>query len=136
MRRFLLVMLSLVVVGSLTGVGVSLAAKTTPPITYTPQRINFGRVAVGDTSPAVTITFTNTLLYPVYAEAPAISPPFEVVSGTCEQPVAAEGGTCTEQVVFKPTSKGHYRTQAAFVWHQAPLVIVDTSIVKLAGGAY
>jgi hypothetical protein len=79
--------------------------------TLTPVSNDFGTVVQGlSTSPATLFTLTNTTAFPIKLAATpvtGVTNQFAIVSNTCANAnLAANSGTCTVGVIFKPTSNG------------------------------
>ncbi|MFN8512849.1 MAG: choice-of-anchor D domain-containing protein [Chloroflexia bacterium] len=85
----------------LSGVGISSA------VGLTPASLDFGNQQVGTTSPAKTVTLTNTSNGPLsITSVVSSSAEFQVVGNTCGSQTIAPNATCTVSVVFSPTSAG------------------------------
>jgi FtsP/CotA-like multicopper oxidase with cupredoxin domain len=81
--------------------------------TLTPVSNNFGTIVTGlSTSPATLFTLTNTTAFPITLTAiPTLigaNNQFAIASNTCTvaASLAANNGTCTVGVIFKPTTNG------------------------------
>jgi hypothetical protein len=86
---------------SLTGVGQS--------ITVSPTSLNFGTVAVGNTSSPQAVTVTNvstaTVTFTGFVFAGGASGDYLISANTCGATIAA-GASCSVSVEFKPTTLG------------------------------
>ena len=91
---------------------IKLAADAVPPkISVSPMNVNFGGVAVGNTSVPKTITIKNTGLSELAVDSPVKSgndPSDFTVSGSCTALTAmrAAGAPCALQVTFTPGTTG------------------------------
>jgi hypothetical protein len=77
---------------------------TSSAITFKPASLTFASQKVGTTSPAKTITMSNSTPSPVTIGSIAISGPF-AETNTCGASIAANG-TCTITVTYTPTATG------------------------------
>jgi len=76
-----------------------------PPVSITPNGLNFGNVAIGASSPQQVFTVSNPARTPVALGSPAATAPFAVASTTCGTTLAALS-TCTANVTFTPSAVG------------------------------
>lgn len=156
MRRFFLVMLSLILVGALAGAGTSLAKRTdqypssVSGITVSPSRLHFGHVAAYGTK-TEQVTITNNTGYAITFES---AQPVDVssnsgfyegefsVGDTCTnlptgELQVANGGTCNIDVTLQGMDhKGRFAAEAAFSF-QDPAPDVEGTVTvytKLSGG--
>jgi hypothetical protein len=83
---------------NLTGNGI-------PPVTLSPTSLSFGRLPVGETSPAMTVTFTNNQNVAVNFNSILASGDFAVAGNTCGSSIGALA-SCTVGVTFKPSATG------------------------------
>src|ERR1022692_4730608 len=83
---------------NLTGNGI-------PPVTLSPTGLSFGRLPVGETSPAMTVTFTNNQNVAVNFNSILASGDFAVAGNTCGSSIGALA-SCTVGVTFKPSATG------------------------------
>src|SRR5208283_5213584 len=83
---------------ALTGVGIA-------PVSISPKTLNFGSVAVGNTSAAKSVTLTNHQRIALNFTSIVASGDFAVASNTCGASIAA-GATCAVGVTFTPASVG------------------------------
>jgi hypothetical protein len=74
-------------------------------IVLSPEIVDFGILALGDTSLAQTVTIRNSGPSPVSIDHLATSMGFSITSTSCPQPPATvdSQGTCTVEVVFAPS---------------------------------
>ncbi len=80
-----------------------------PKIKMRPKSLDFGQVQAGTTSPAQSVTLTNSSAVSVtLAVAPAATPPYNVSANTCDT-LPAHDGTCTISVEFDPASPGEFK---------------------------
>ncbi len=77
-------------------------------ISVSPKAINFGKVSVGDTSPAQTVTITNTGTGILNTIGFATNAPFDSDPSACDSPLGP-GASCPVLVTFAPTKKGTAR---------------------------
>jgi len=84
---------------------VSLSGTGIAPVTLSGTGLSFGIVAVGNTSPAKTVTLTNHETTTLTFSGINASAGFTIASNTCGASVAA-GGNCTVGVTFSPTRTG------------------------------
>src|SRR5215469_895962 len=89
---------------SLTGVG------TQAVLSISPSSLAFGNINVGSTSTAQTVTLTNTgttTLTGLFGnQVLSDLTNYAIINNACSSTLAANGGTCTIQVQFKPTVQG------------------------------
>ncbi len=83
---------------NLTGNGI-------PPVTLSPTSLSFGRLPVGETSPAMTVTFTNNQNVAVNFNSILASGDFAVAGNTCGSSIGALA-SCTVGVTFTPSATG------------------------------
>ena len=83
---------------NLTGNGI-------PPVTLSPTSLSFGRLPVGETSPAMTVTFTNNQNVAVNFSSILASGDFAVAGNTCGSSIGALA-SCTVGVTFTPSATG------------------------------
>jgi hypothetical protein len=76
-------------------------------LTFSPTSLKFSRQTIGTTSPAKTVTATNSFPLPVTIKKVTTSGDF-AQTNTCPVPPAtlAAGATCTATVTFSPTATG------------------------------
>jgi hypothetical protein len=86
---------------SLGGTGSS----SSSPVTLSASSLNLGTVALGTTSPAVTVTLTNRQSASLSITSVGISGAFAISGNTCGTSLAG-GASCTVGVTFTPTSTG------------------------------
>jgi hypothetical protein len=84
---------------------VSLSGTGSAPVTLSTSSLNFGRVTVGKTSTALTVTVTNLQAATLSFSSIKTSGPFAIASNTCGGSIAG-GAKCAVGVTFKPTVKG------------------------------
>lgn len=84
---------------------VSLSGTGSAPVTLSASTLNFGRVPVGTTSAAKTLTLTNHEPVALNLAGLIATAPFAVSSTTCGTSVAA-GGRCSISLTFSPTASG------------------------------
>jgi hypothetical protein len=103
-------------------------------ISLTPNTNNFGSVVVGDTSPTVSFTATNTSSLPAPAPVTltgANAGDYQLAGGTCAGLTGLPAnGTCTVLVRFAPLSPG---AKAAFLNVGMPAASADLSGLGVAG---
>jgi hypothetical protein len=80
-------------------------AETQSNISYSPEMIDFGIRALGNTSAAKKVTIRNDGSAPLLIDQLSVSAGFSIVACSCPKPpdVVASQGTCTVEVVFKPS---------------------------------
>ncbi|MHB8382714.1 MAG: DUF7948 domain-containing protein [Candidatus Binataceae bacterium] len=86
----------------------------TGSIAIAPKSLNFGRVALGQSSAAMTVTLTNENPLAMTLSAPSLSDSrheFAIGAANCTSTLAANGGTCSISVRFDPTVKGAAKAQ-------------------------
>ena len=74
-------------------------------LTVSPAQLNFSLVTPGTTSPAQSVTITNSTGIAIDALTLSAPAPFSIAQSTCSGGVAA-GASCTASVVFTPTLGG------------------------------
>ena len=84
----------------LTGNGAAAAAVVLNPVT-----VNFGPTAIGATSPAQSVTISNTGGVPSSIAAITVTGDFKIVANTCGSSLNAASG-CTVSIGFLPTASG------------------------------
>src|SRR6267143_1889177 len=84
---------------------VSLIGSGSAPVSLSSTRLSFGTLAVGDTSPARTVTVTNRQNVALSFSSITVSGPFAVASNTCVADIAA-GASCAIGVAFSPDALG------------------------------
>ena len=84
---------------------VSLTGTGNTPVTLSASTLNFGTVAVGNTSAAKTVTLTNHENVSLNFSSILTSEGFAVASNTCGASIVA-GAICTVGVTFSPTVTG------------------------------
>jgi hypothetical protein len=84
----------------LTGIGAAPAS-----VVLSPLSLQFGSLTVGKTSPAQSITVSNTGGLSATLQPPAISGDFQMTANTCGATLAP-GVSCTVSIVFSPTAAG------------------------------
>ena len=101
-------------------------------LTFSPPSIKFSRQTIGTTSPAKTVTATNSFPLPVTVKKVTTSGNF-AETNTCPSHPAqlAPGATCTASVTFTPTATGS-RTGKLTITDTAP---ASLQTVKLTGTA-
>ena len=103
---------SLVVTSNASDPSVSVKLKgkaKTAGITITPKSLSFGKVAIGESSAAMTVTLTNENPLVMTLAAPTLTDPrgeFAIDTTNCTATLAVNGGTCSISVLFHPTAKG------------------------------
>ena len=100
-----------------------------PILRYGPKGLGFGKVSVGTMSPAKTVTLINRTTVPIDISSIVSSSNDFSENNTCGGSIAAQGGTCTLSVTFKPSATG---------LETATLTITDdarggTHLVRLTG---
>jgi len=76
-----------------------------PVLTLVPTSLKWGKILVGKTSAAKTVTATNTGTATLNFTSIGISGDFLIKSNTCGASLAV-GKSCKVKVTFKPTQKG------------------------------
>lgn len=84
---------------------VGLTGTGTAPVTLSSSILNFGKVTVGSTSAAKTVTVTNRQSVPLNFSGISASGDFAVASTTCGASLGA-GARCSVGVTFTPTVAG------------------------------
>ncbi len=74
------------------------------PVTLSTNSLNFGNVAVGVQSSPLPVTVTNNQTVALNITNISTSGGVFTQTNTCQQPLGANGGTCTISVYFTPTS--------------------------------
>jgi hypothetical protein len=74
------------------------------PVTLSTSSLNFGNVEVGVQSPPLTVTVTNNQTVALNISSISTGGGVFTQTNTCQQPLGANGGTCTVSVYFTPTS--------------------------------
>ena len=74
-------------------------------ISYSPEMIDFGIRELGNTSAAQKVTIQNDGMNPLLIDQLSVSAGFSIVGCSCPKPpeTVASQGTCTVEVVFKPS---------------------------------
>ena len=74
-------------------------------ISYSPEMIDFGIRELGNTSAAQKVTIRNDGATPLLIDQLSVSAGFSIVGCSCPKPpeTVASQGTCTVEVVFKPS---------------------------------
>jgi hypothetical protein len=103
---------TLVVSSSTPGVAavsvpLSSSGQSSAGLNVSPALIAFPIVLPGQSSPAQTVTLTNTGGSAASSLALTAAPPFSLVQNTCGSSLAA-GARCTAGVIFSPTLNGSY----------------------------
>jgi sugar lactone lactonase YvrE len=83
----------------------SLTGNGSAPVSLSPTSLNFGTLAVGDTSSARAVTLTNRLNSMLSFTSITASAGFAVATNTCGSSVAA-GASCAVGVTFTPAALG------------------------------
>lgn len=85
-------------------------------LTFSPTSLKFPRQTIGTTSPAKTVTATNSFPLPVTVKKVTTSGDF-AQTNTCPVPPAqlATGATCTASVTFTPTATGTRTGRLTFI---------------------
>src|SRR6267378_494262 len=83
----------------------ALAGTSVAPVSLSVNTLNFGVIAVGNTSLAKSVTLTNYQNTPVNFASILPSGDFAVASNTCGSTIAARA-SCTVGLAFSPTAKG------------------------------
>ena len=80
-------------------------AEVEPNISYSPEMIDFGIRELGNTSAAQKVTIRNDGSTPLLIDQLSVSAGFSIVGCSCPKPpeTVASQGTCTVEVVFKPS---------------------------------
>lgn len=80
-------------------------AVTESNISYSPEMIDFGIRELGNTSAAQKVTIRNDGATPLLIDQLSVSAGFSIVGCSCPKPpeTVASQGTCTVEVVFKPS---------------------------------
>jgi sugar lactone lactonase YvrE len=84
---------------------VSLSGTGSPPVTLSSSSLSFGKVTIGNTSSAKTVTLTNRQSVSLTFSSIGTSGPFAIGSNTCGTSLAA-GASCAVGVTFTPTATG------------------------------
>ncbi|MCX6059400.1 MAG: choice-of-anchor D domain-containing protein [Chloroflexi bacterium] len=79
--------------------------ETKTNIILSPEIVDFGILALGDTSSAQTVTIKNDASAPLLLDDISVSAGFSISASSCPQPpkTVASQGMCTVEVVFAPT---------------------------------
>jgi Abnormal spindle-like microcephaly-assoc'd, ASPM-SPD-2-Hydin/Putative Ig domain len=95
---------------ALFGLSAAPAAAAAPAVTLTPTSLTFGAQDVGTTSPAQSVTVTNTGDAPLFINSAATRGEdpldFTEVDDGCSGLTLAAGTACTVSITFKPTTTG------------------------------
>jgi len=91
----------------LTGTGVA-------PVTLSPTKLTFAKLAAGETSAAQTVTLTNNQNTALNFNSILASGDFAVATNTCGTSIGAAPATCTVGVTFTPTTTGTRTGQLTF----------------------
>ena len=83
----------------------SLSGTGTVPVTVSPTSLAFGKLPLGETSAAMTVTVTNNLPTALTIKNVTVTGDFAVVSNTCS-PSVSPSGMCGIDVTFTPQSTG------------------------------
>lgn len=70
-----------------------------------PAQLNFSVLGAGRSSPAQSVTVTNSSSYAIGSVALATAAPFSIAQNTCGGSLAA-GANCSASLVFQPTASG------------------------------
>jgi len=70
-----------------------------------PKQINFSVLGAGQSSPAQTVTVTNSSAYTIASVTLAARAPFSIAENNCSSSLGA-AASCTAAIVFQPTSAG------------------------------
>ncbi|MBZ5560734.1 MAG: choice-of-anchor D domain-containing protein [Acidobacteriia bacterium] len=84
---------------------VTLAGTGSAPVTFSSSSLNFGTVAIGNTSAIKSVTVTNRLNVPLSFASIVASSGFAIASTTCGAGIAA-GANCSVGVTFTPSAIG------------------------------
>jgi hypothetical protein len=84
-----------------------------PGASVSPTSLNFGKVAIGHTSPAKTVTLTNTGSATLNISSIVTSGDFAISNNTCGAQLNA-GASCTVKVTFTPTAKNARKGNLTF----------------------
>jgi hypothetical protein len=84
---------------------VTLSGNGSAPVTFSTSGLNFGTVAIGNTSASKTVTVTNRLPAPLGISSIVASGSFVIGGTTCGASLAA-GANCSVSVTFVPTAIG------------------------------
>jgi hypothetical protein len=76
------------------------------PVTLSTTALNFGNQAVGVQSPGQTVTVTNNQSVALNISSISTGGGVFTQTNTCQQPLNADGGTCTITVYFTPATQG------------------------------
>ena len=93
------------ITGATQQIQISGSGTLPPPVSITPNGLNFGNVAVGSSSGAQAFTISNPARTPVALTALTATGPFSVSSTTCGASLPALS-SCTANVVFTPSTLG------------------------------
>ena len=85
---------------ALSGVGLAPAG-----LNVSPAQLTFVEATLGQSSPAQTVTVSNTATVAATGLALATAPPFSLAQNTCGASLAA-GASCTAAVTFTPSANG------------------------------
>ena len=107
---------------------VSLTGTGSAPVTLSTSSLSFNTVAVGNTSTARTVTFTNQQNVALNFSSITASGPFAVASNTCGASVSA-GASCTVGVTFSPITTGSITGTLTFTDDAA----TSPQVVSLSG---
>jgi Bacterial Ig domain len=129
---------------TVTGSPVTLTGTGVAPVTtasVSPTSLAFGSWATGSTSPAQSVTVSNTGNVPLaggtFTLAAPFSQPAGAAGGTCGA-VLAVGAHCTINVMFAPTTAGTFQTQTLTVAYTgatitgSPVALSGTGVVTPA----
>ena len=101
-----------------------------------PSQIDFSALAAGQSSPASTVTVTNTSNYAIGAITLTVSAPFSITQNMCTGVLAA-GANCTANIVFQPTAPGSFTGEFTV---SSPAVAAQATVglsgIGLAGLAF
>ena len=104
------------------------AGKVASGLNVSPAQLAFGAVTVGSSSPAQTITVSNTSNIAASQLALSVTSAFSMVQNTCASTLAA-GSTCTVGIAFAPTVTG----PATGAFNVASPSIATSATVPLSG---
>src|SRR6185369_11629114 len=101
-----------------------------PVASLSPSPLSFGAWLVGTSStPALTLTLTNTGNAPLNISSVATALPFNIASQTCG-PTLAATASCTYSLAFSPTTQGTF-TGSFTLTSNDP--VTPTATVNLTG---
>jgi len=96
-------------------------------ISYSPEMIDFGIRELGNTSAAQKVTIRNDGSTPLLIDQLSVSAGFSIVACSCPKPpeTVASQGTCTVEVVFKPSLPENWVGELQVQYDSAQVITIQ-----------